>query len=267
MNLLDNNNQDETLKDDSNPSKNSKKKKIFYVVLTLCVTAISVAGWSTYQSVKNFLKPAGENPTANYSQASKIQKSEKFDKRKILEKKSNDKDLDYNSKNSSEIVSKDIGAKNIEIPGLNESIQPVSTEPVQNLVIYPSSKSIIKEFSGENPVYSKTFSDWRIHRGTDFKAEEGSTVKSISDGKVKDITTDEAYGTTVIIEHSPGFIAYYSGLGETTAVTKDQELKAGDNIGLIKNVPCEILDEPHLHLAICKDEKFIDPMLVLDGAN
>lgn len=267
MNLLDNNNQDETLKDDSNPSKNSKKKKNFYVALTLCVTAISVAGWSTYQSVKNFLKPAGENSQTNYAQTSKIQKSEKFDKRKILEKKSNDKDLDYSSKHSSEMVSKDIEAKNIKTPELNESIQPVSAEPIQQLILYPSSKNIVKEFSGENPVYSKTFADWRIHRGTDFKAEEGSTVKSISDGKVKDITTDETYGTTIIIEHLPGFTAYYSGLEETTAVAKDQEVRAGDNIGLIKNVPCEILDEPHLHLSVCKDEQFIDPMLVLDGAN
>lgn len=248
MNVLKDN------KENQNKNSDPRRNKKFYIALTLCIAAVSAAGWSTYESVKSFLNPIGVNSKGEYSEASKVQKSEQFSKGKILEKDTGSQSRSKRKLRTSE--------KND-----SDDTKAVSAEPVKSLIVYPSSKNILKEFSGENPVYSKTFSDWRIHQGTDFKAEEGSTVKSIADGKIKDITNDSAYGTTIVIEHSPGFTAYYSGLGETTLVSKGQEIKSGDDIGSIKNVPGEILDEPHLHLMIYQDEKFIDPMLILEKAS
>lgn len=234
----------------------SKKNRNFYIALTLCVAAVSAAGWSTYQSVKNFLSPVGVNSKAKHVDSQKSDKHKQSfgaDKNSILEK--GETPVNSGSKRSH-------GAASIG----TEEAKPVSAEAGRNLIIYPSTKNVTKEFSGDNPVYSNTFSDWRTHQGTDFRAEEGSMVKSVTDGTVKDITNDSTYGTTVVIEHAPGFTAYYCGLGETTLVKPGQEVKTGDDIGSIKNVPCEILDEPHLHFMVSKDDKFIDPILVLDAA-
>lgn len=243
----------------SEDSSKSKKNRNFYIALTLCVAAVSAAGWSTYQSVKNFLSPVGANSKAKHTDS---QKSEKHKQSPGTEKKNTFE------KNESKSVS-NIGSSNRKTnisPMDTEETKAVSAEASSNLIIYPSTKNVIKEFSGDNPVYSNTFSDWRTHQGTDFRAEEGSIVKSITDGTVKDITDDSVYGTTVVIEHTPGFTAYYCGLGETVMVKPGQEIRTGDDIGCIKNIPCEILDDPHLHLMISKDNKFIDPILVLDGA-
>lgn len=238
-------------------SSKSKRNRNFYIALTLCVAAVSAAGWSTYQSVKNFLSPVGVNSKAKNTDSPKSEKHKQSlaaENKSVLEK--NDAPINNSAESR--------GKANIASIGTEET-KAVSAEAGNNLIIYPSTKNVTKEFSGDNPVYSKTFSDWRAHQGTDFRAEEGSMIKAITDGTVKDITNDSVYGTTVIIEHTPGFIAYYCGLGENTVVKPGQELKAGDDIGCIKNVPCEILDEPHLHLMIQKDNKFIDPILILDS--
>ena len=229
-----------------------KKNKNFYIAMTLCIGAVTAAGWSTYQSVKNFLSPVG---VTSKGRVNENRKSERLHPEE-------DKDyiLDTNNEESGEKFGRGGNTGTAK-----EETQLVSAEVETKLRIYPTTKNIIKEYSGENPVYSKTFSDWRTHEGTDFKAEEGSLVKAITDGKVKSVNNDSNYGTVVEIEHVGGFTAYYCGLGETAMVREGQEVRTGDDIGCIKNVPSEILDEPHLHLMVRKDEKFIDPMLILDN--
>lgn len=234
---------------------NRKKNKNFYIAMTLCIAAVSAAGWSTYQSVKNFLSPVGAVSKVKSSESQKNKHLSELDKNNILEKDSQDDEFNVGSK------PKKISPQKSSL----QAIQPASAEVSKGPVIYPVSKNILKEFSGENPVYSKTFSDWRIHQGTDFKADEGSSVKSVADGTVKDVINDDTYGTMVIIEHSAGFTAYYCGLGENTLVKTGQVVRTGDEIGSIKSVPSEILDEPHLHFMVYKDDKFIDPMLILDN--
>ncbi len=105
--------------------------------------------------------------------------------------------------------------------------------------------------------------DWRVHEGIDLAAEQGSKVKSITNGKVKEIYNDSLYGTTMVIEHEGSFVAYYSGLGETTLVNANDAVEAGQEIASINDIPCEAADGYHLHLAIKKDGKFINPKEIL----
>ena len=231
--------------------ENIKKNKNFYIAMTLCIGAVTAVGWSTYQSVKNFLSPVGvtSKPRVTDKRSDKLRPEE--DKNYIL---------DTNDEANGEKFGK------TEKPAApKEETQAVSAEADTKLRIYPTTKNIIKEYSGENPVYSKTFGDWRTHEGTDFKAEPGTLVKAITDGKVKSVSNDGNYGTVAEIEHSGGFTAYYCGLGETAMVKEGQEVRTGDDIGSIKSVPCEASDESHLHLMVSQGEKFIDPMLILDS--
>ena len=247
-----------------NTQNKNFKGKGFYVALVICLTAITAASWSTYKSVKNFSSPSKSDVSKKNSSIPDDRNpkvtneivSKKFakDKSKPEEKPSNSD----SAKGPQKITQSPQPAQD------DTNLQSVATEQVDTLIIYPTDKTVIKEFSDGKPVYSNTLGDWRTHDGIDFKAGQGSIVKSISAGTVKDVYNDSAYGTTVVIDHNTGFTAYYCGLGATTLVKKGETVKSGQDIGSIKSVPIEIAEEPHLHLMIRKGEKFIDPMLVLE---
>lgn len=249
------------------PTKISKpkKKKSFYIAIVILLTTISVAGWSTYSSVKNL-----NNSTET------VESTQPKDNIKVK------------SKNPSKISSSELPGKepvdNTEVksePGSyikrtipktvfdsdEGELKTVSAEKSDLEIVYPTENIILKEFSDGKPVYSKTLSDWRAHEGVDFKSDSGNIVKSITSGTVKNIHSDPSYGTTIEIEHDPKFTAYYCGLSDKILVEKGSRVKPGQDIGAIGSVPCEISDGPHLHFMISKNEKFIDPLLILDKEN
>lgn len=244
------------------------KGKGFYITLAACCAAVVVAGWSTYRSIKD---SPGTTKSETHEKASKTKQetvhrnanTKSKPKGEITDKGDTVKENPV--QNKKEEKSYDFSQKILaDEEDDDEDIQSVLSDSTENLIVYPTNNNVIKEFSDGKPVYSKTLGDWRVHDGVDFKADRGSLVKSITSGTVKDIYNDPSYGTTIVIEHDPGFVGYYSGLGDTTLVQKGDKVKAGDDIGSINNVPVEISEEPHLHLMINKDGKFIDPILILD---
>ena len=244
-------NNDEFEKEDEIEEIPKKKKgKGFYVALGICLVAIGAATFTTY---KNTTKFDTNDDSVNYVKQESYQKQNKPPKdNKIYE-----------------------GHQEDFLPEKESSTQKAKTEQVKEaedievkakkagLIVFPAGQNIQKEYSGDNPVYSKTFSDWRIHSGTDFAAEKGSKVVSITDGTVKNVFEDPILGMTIEIEHDGGFTAFYSGLGNTTLVNKDDKVESGQDIGSINDVPGEIADEPHLHLSIKRDGKTINPIEIL----
>lgn len=246
-----------------NTENKKYKGKGFYIALVVCLTAITAAGLSTYKSVKDFPSPAKSEVSRKNSNtpSDKHPKvTNEISSKKPPKEKKPIPSLEHNEKNSTEKAK----IPDIHVSESNDNLQTVSTEQVDTLIIYPTDNTVIKEFSNGKPVYSNTLGDWRAHDGTDFKAGQGSIVKSISAGTVKDVYNDSAYGTTVVVDHNTGFTAYYCGLGATTLVQKGDNIKSGQDIGSINTVPIEIAEEPHLHLMIRKDDKFIDPILILE---
>lgn len=233
-------------------SKGCKKStsKGFYIALSICLTAIGAASFTTYRSVKNYMDPTDPIPnetsivSENNTQVNHtLQGVTDTD----LENVSDDEDLTVKQANANQ--AKDEGQN--------------TDSAKEELIIFPSGHEIIKNFSDVNPVYSKTLSDWRTHTGTDFKAEHGSIVKSMNSGIVTDIFNDPSLGMTVVIEHDQGFVSYYSGLGDTIMVKKDDRVTTGQDIGSINDVPSEISDGYHLHLGIKKDGTWVNPMSIL----
>ncbi len=243
------------------PKRKPKKSRAFYIALTICIAAVSAAAWSTYESVKNFITPSKSGSSSSLKSAGHGVGQKDASKSSILEENSEDK---ANHSTHKLIPYDHPSAKAAPKEDSSEEIQAVSAQKSDLLVVYPTGNNITKEFSDGKPVYSKTMNDWRIHSGADFKAEAGSKVKSITGGTVKDIYNDPVYGTTIVVEHDPKFTAYYCGLGETALVKKDDRVQSGQEIGSIHKVPCEVTEEPHLHLMIHKDDKFIDPLLILE---
>lgn len=240
--------------------KQSRNKRT-YIALGICVIAVSAIAWSTYQTVNTFISPfSNSSATKSSSKISKSMGSE-ANKNTIL----NDDALE--SKDGKTIPygkQKEIKSKNTEKSA--EKVQPVSASISNLKIAYPlDSKEILKEFSEGKPIYSSTMGDWRTHAGTDFKAEIGSQVKSVAEGTVKDVYQDSSYGTTVAIEHTPGFLAYYSGLDKGKTIEKGKKVNPGDIIGTIGKVPCEISEPPHLHFSVFKDSEFINPMTIFNS--
>ena len=247
-------------KTDTQNKKQDKNKKV-YIALGACIIAVSAISWSAYKSVDTFISPFKNSSTAKSDKVSKNLNSDSGKKSILSEDESKSgpksgKSIPYGKQ-------PETNPKNFEKP--TENVQPVSASPSNYQIVFPTeSNNILKEFSNGKPIYSATMSDWRTHEGTDFKAETGSNVKAVAEGIVRDVYSDSSYGNTVVIEHTPGFTAYYSGLDENKLIEKGKKVKAGEDIGKIGKTPCEIVDPPHLHFSVFKDSKFIDPMLVLD---
>lgn len=240
-------------------TERKQKGKGFYVALMICVTAVTAAGWTTYKSVKDFVDPPKDEISENLKEQKSVQVRKQQEN--IMEKNN----IIESTPEESREYSKDLipydDSQNKE---QDEELKSVMTDQADTLIIYPTDKTVIKEFSDGKPVYSKTLGDWRVHDGTDFRSPKGSVIKSAASGVVKDIYNDPMYGMTITIDHDAGFTAYYSGLGNTVLVNKGDKVKSGQDIGSINDVPVEIAEEPHLHFMINKDGKFIDPILILE---
>lgn len=246
-------------------SSKKQKGKGFYLAFAICLTAVTVAGWTTYRSVKNFMEPPNDEISENITERKNIQV--KKQQENIMEKSNIIENTSEEESPKSKVSPKGLieyDTTTDKSEHHDEEIKSVMNEHTDTLIIYPTDKTIIKEFSDGKPVYSKTLGDWRVHDGTDFRAPKGSIIKAIGSGTVKDIYNDPMYGMTIVIEHDQGFTAYYAGLGNTTLVNKDEQVKSGQDIGSINDIPIEIADEPHLHLMINKDGQFIDPILILE---
>lgn len=103
----------------------------------------------------------------------------------------------------------------------------------------------------QHPVYK----DWRYHTGMDIGIAGKQDIQAVFSGKVIDIYTDKHSGLTVAVE-SKDYKIFYGSLS-AAAVTKGSFIKAGDCIG--KTGSCREEPAEHLHLAVKKDEHYINP--------
>ncbi len=130
----------------------------------------------------------------------------------------------------------------------------------------PADGGITSRFSGDELIFCATMCDWRVHNGVDIAGQAGGEVLACADGIVENFVEDMLYGNTAIIRHADDSVMYYCGLSDTQMVSAGLQVHAGDVIGYIGEVPCEMADGPHIHLSLMKDGQFIDPASVLPAA-
>lgn len=138
-------------------------------------------------------------------------------------------------------------------------------ENLKNLVIDPlvgMGKDAVKKaresfVTSEFGKVRNLFGKERIHKGVDLRAEEGTGVYAVSDGKVSRNGWDPGgYGKWIEITHENGITTRYAHLSEKI-VNKGDEVKAGDIIGLSGNTGSST--GPHLHYEVRKNNEPIDP--------
>lgn len=148
-----------------------------------------------------------------------------------------------------------------------EKTKTTSTEPVKVKdpeFSIPVEGENMRGFAKDSLTYSDTLEEWVTHLGIDIKAERTAVVKASEEGKITSIKNDPRYGLTIVIEHVNGYKTVYSNLLTTEFVTEGETVKKGQSIGTVGNsASFEIVDEPHLHFEIIKDNVNVDPSIYL----
>ena len=126
----------------------------------------------------------------------------------------------------------------------------------------PVSGSVVKAYSGDNLVYSKTLDDWRTHNGTDFACSSGENVYAPVSGTVSNATVDGNWGGVVEIADGEGRVWRLCGVSDAT-VKQGDAVVTGQQIGTAGTIGCEHSDGTHIHMEISKDETYLDPATLL----
>ena len=145
----------------------------------------------------------------------------------------------------------------------------VTSESVRSQRVCPTgeNKKIISEYSMNNMVYFETLKDWRLHKGTDYAADKGQEIYSISDGLVSAVVKNELYGDGVELEYKNGFKATYYGIKPDGNISVGARIKAGDVVGTVTEIPCEKSLEAHIHLEMTKDGQYVNPETCLNNTD
>ena len=248
-----------------------KQKKVdktgFYAALAICVLAIGIAAWSTYDTMSDFLTPEDDSTAVSAPEESAVPPSEKEDPETDIEEghghgtassvpmETKPTAVPEPSKSTEEVP--------IHVPVVRE---PAAAETAAEPAAYTESESwrrpvgsgeVLSAYS-DIPVYSETMRDYRVHYGADYAAERGETVKAVANGLVKKAYTDMLYGNILVIEHGKAEVRY-CGLGETFLVDPGEVVRAGQDIGSVTAAPCESAMEPHLHIEVIENGTAVDP--------
>ena len=265
-----------------------KRRGGFYLALAVCLTAVGIAAWSTYDSVTSYTAPQSsqqetadpEDPEARKKSSQKEETSKASASKAEPSPAPTPKPAEEESSQAQEAAGEPSPTQEpaqqepspAESSG-EETVTPQETQVPANAPLYEisakfiwpvASRQVSQAYSAGAPVYSQTMKDWRIHTGTDLSAQAGEEVLACANGQVLETTTDPLLGNLVTIEHGD-FVFSYCGLGEDFAVSPGDTVAQGQVIGAITAVPQESAESPHLHLEVRRDQVCLDPQSLLEG--
>ena len=267
-------------------SENKARRNGFYLALAVCLVAVGIAAWSTYDTVRSYLTTGSDTPSSSQVQESgkasaapgpvtsgRVQDDDPEGPRtaatpapakqtvgSVTNRRTNNR-AEANVVSEPPVSSAPKGEETLpeepQIP-VNAPLYELSDE-----LIFPlKSGEVPNAYSAGAPVYSLTMKDWRIHVGMDVKAEPGEQVLSAGNGQVKRTYTDRMLGNVIEIEHGD-YEFYDCGVGENFLVKEGDIVTKGQAIGTVTAVPFEAAEEPHLHLEVRRDGIAIDPESIL----
>ena len=225
--------------------KSGKSNKGFYIALGVCLIAVGVAAWTTYDSVSNYAVPEDNSQSQTT--------------------KANDTVSGIFVTESSEPSSSAAPASSVPpVSSQPPAVSHPATKPASitaQTFSYPVGKTILQKFS-KDPVFNKTTQDWRAHTGIDLSAAAGTSVTASADGTVRKVYQDDQYGNIVAVSHG-SYEFHYCGLAQT-AVKAGDAVAQGQKLGTVGSVPIESQEASHLHLEVLKDGQYVDPLSVLE---
>lgn len=255
------------------------RDKGFYIALAVCIVGAAGAAWATAsrtldsieennrqiveQGISGEEKPSWSSSSSTASTPAAPRAQEKKED-KEEEARKNITSTEKPPASSTSVPS----ASSAPEPGTGSAAAAAEPEPqpapptfVYTLPLEGS--EVMNAYSGGELVKNKTLNVWRTHDAVDLSGEKGAKVVAIGDGTVTSVSNDALWGGVIHIEHPDGYTSVYSGLITGEKMKAGAEVKAGEEIGTLGDIPAEISAETHLHFALMKDGKAVDPGEVL----
>ncbi len=169
------------------------------------------------------------------------------------------------------------GAEEANEADENDAVNPPVTEAEKSpfeeenalssgILVRPADGDIICGYSNGELVKSKTLEVWKTHDGIDIAVTAGDPIRAVAAGTVTAVYTDPMWGNCISIEHSGGYESFYMGVSDTIEVAQNENVRAGEEIAEAGNTADgESAEDDHLHFALKKNGKWIDPADALSG--
>ena len=123
---------------------------------------------------------------------------------------------------------------------------------------YPLSQIVVTDVYG----YSRKTGEYSIaHKGTDFRAKEGTPIAAMNRGVVRIARNFRNYGKVIVVDHGLGLMSFYLHLSKIN-VNEGELVKRGQTIGLSGQTGYVLA--PHLHLSIRINNNSIDPIKFME---
>lgn len=270
-------------------SGDKAKRNGFYIALAVCLVAVGIAAWSTYDAVDGYVStdeaarrteasvvsPGRNEASLEQSQTAPSSELSIPDESSAVEKAEDNDDgesLDKYAEKGRAYAESMVEETEEAAAGIEENREeleygvPVNAGTLYQLseiMGYPvESTQAVLAYSSGAPVYSKTMKDWRLHNGTDFPAAANEELRACANGQVREVLQDDMLGNVVVIEHGD-YMFKYCGLGEEIAVAAGDIVDMGQIIGTVSSTPFEAAEESHMHLEVMRDDVYLNPEEVI----
>lgn len=119
------------------------------------------------------------------------------------------------------------------------------------------------EFSRISSGFSQRFhpilKTWRAHRGVDYAAPTGTSIRATANASVDFVGTQRGYGNTVILKHDNKHTTLYAHLSKfRSGLRKGERVKQGDTIGYVGQTGWAT--GPHLHYEFRINNQPVNPL-------
>lgn len=210
------------------------KEKGYYIVLSLCLVAVGVAGYvfvSTAVTQNDRLQEPSLSVPMTAEDAEEDPEKQKHDA---------------------------ASTESQQTPQDTPVLGPGEAEPTE--AVRPVSGQVVQDHAMDRLTYNATTKDWRVHNGVDLAAEAGQQVHAANAGTVTAVYEDDYYGGTVVIRHEDGYTTHYANLEPEALVAAGDEVSAGDPIGVVgQTALVELAQASHLHFEVYHNGTPVDP--------
>ena len=244
---------------DDKKKNNFFTDKGLYIVLFICVAIVGIASWALlFSGFGNEEIATPVSGTVDEVIGNKTTEAEKPEPEAEIKAPETEESETEPPEPEQEAVS----VWN-ETTAESEQEKPEEKETTEKTAeyIWPLSGAVQVSYSMNDLVYDKTMADWRTHDGIDIEAQLGTKVMAVMDGTVKEVYTDDMYGTTVVISHGNDLESIYSNLAGVPTVNVGDTVNCGDIIGSVgDSAEAETNEVSHLHFSMKSKGESIDPM-------
>ena len=230
--------------DEKNHDREMSKSN-FVVIIALCLLAIGAITYFAISAMNSNVKEKDE------SRDNKSYTSDNDSYNSSI----NEPEFDIPEPSSS------VNKTESEIP--YEEKPAVEEKKALNFIL-PVDGNISKGYSDTALQYSATYGDMRLHTGVDILCKTGTDVKSAADGTVVSVEESATLGRVVTVEHYGDITVKYCGF-ESLNVKESDTVKCGDILGTAGTVPCEVNDQPHIHIEIYQNGEIVSPLDILQN--